>query len=91
MRRVRTGIILIVVSWLPFAQLFLWIAHNNGKLSSHDASDKFRLAVWGIQFLIGFVGLWLVGKSAIAIAKEAGWKNMPKRMWHLFRYGEPTA
>ena len=87
MKRVRLGVALIIISWLPFAQVFLWIAHNNGKLTSSDASDKFRLAVWGVQILIGFVGLWLVGQLAVQAAKKDGWRKTPSNMWDLFRHG----
>ena len=90
MARVRLGIILIVLSWLPFAQLFLYIAHSNGKLSSDASSNEFRLAIWGIQVIIGLIGLWLVGKLAIQIAKEAGWKQTPSRVWQLFLHGQNT-
>jgi len=87
MKKLRLGILLIIISWLPFAQLFIWVAHNNGKLTSSDAADKFRLAVWGVQIVIGLVGLWLVGELAIKSAKEEGWKRTPANMWRLFRYG----
>jgi hypothetical protein len=84
MRRLRLGIILIIISWLPFAQVALYIAHSNNKLSSESASSEFRLAVWGVQVVIGLVGLWLVGELAIKEAKAAGWKHTPKRLWELF-------
>jgi len=87
MFRLRLGIILIILSWLPFAQVLLLIAHNNGQLTTEGESSAFRAAVWGVQILIGFVGLWLVGKLAITVAKQAGWKQVPKRVWDLFWHG----
>jgi hypothetical protein len=78
------GISLIILSWFPFAQIFLFIAHNNGKLTSNQSSQYFRLLIWAIQIVIGFVGLWLAGKIAIAEAKKDGWKHTPKSLWHLF-------
>lgn len=87
MLKLRLGIILIILSWFPFAQIFLYIAHNNDKLTSQDASNIFRLCVWGIQIVIGFVGLWLVGQLAIRTAKQGGWKQTPKRLWLLFWHG----
>ncbi len=85
--RLRAGIVLIAVSWLPVAQVVLVIAHDNGKLTSDHASETFRLAVWGVQFLIGFVGLWLAGSVAIQAAKQSGWRAAPKKLWHLFHTG----
>ncbi len=85
--RLRAGIVLIAVSWLPVAQVVLIIAHDNGKLTSEHASETFRLAVWGVQTLIGLVGIWLAGSVAIRTAKQSGWRAAPKKMWHLFRTG----
>lgn len=78
---------MIVLSWLPFAQVMVLIAHSNGKLTTESAASSFRLIVWGIQILIGFVGLWLVGSLAVKEAKQAGWKHTPKRIWQLFWHG----
>jgi hypothetical protein len=87
MVRVRLGIILIVLSWLPFAQLFIHIAHSHNKLASSAATDEFRLVVWGIQIVVGLVGVWLVGEVAVKAAKEDGWKHIPAKIWHLFWNG----
>ena len=89
MRKVRLGILLIVLSWLPVAQVVLYIAHNQGDLKSRDASQELRLLIWGLQFVIGFVGLWLVGKLAMESARNDGWKQVPKNLWKLFSVG-PT-
>jgi hypothetical protein len=88
MRRVRIGILLIILSWLPIAQVTIYIAHQHHHLTSNDASDSFRFAVWGVQFIIGFIGLWLVGKVAMATARASGIKRLPGNIWHLFWEGE---
>ena len=85
--RLRVGILLIVLSWFPFAQILIYIAHNNGKLTSESSSNTFRLVVWGIQVVVGLVGVALVGKLAVEEAKKTGWRNTPRRLWELFRYG----
>jgi hypothetical protein len=84
MFRLRLGIILIIVSWLPIAQVGIVIAHDHNKLTSSHESEVFRLVVWIIQVAIGLVGLWLAGKIAVQEAKEEGWRQSPKRLWHLF-------
>jgi hypothetical protein len=91
MMRIRAGIILIIVSWLPIAQTILYIAHSNGHLTSDSESQEVRLVVWGIQILIGFVGLWLVGEVAIKMAKESGWKKTPGNIWRLFLHGHNSS
>ena len=88
MMRLRVGIGLIILSWIPFAQIILAIAHSEHKLATEETSQVFRLSVWGLQILIGFIGLWLAGKVAMSQVKKEGWKKAPPRLWHLFMHGE---
>jgi hypothetical protein len=87
MKRLRIGIILFIISWLPIAQGILIIAHNHQKLTSDHASEVLRITVWTIQFFIGLVGVWLAGKVAFASAKKDGWRKTPKNLWRLFWSG----
>ena len=50
-----------------------------------------RLAIWGVQFLVGFVGLWLAGAVAVAAAKADGWRRLPSNLWNLLKNGEEPA
>jgi len=86
--RLRFGVSLIIISWLPIAQLILFVAHNNGQLTSDKQSSTVRLIVWTIQILVGLIGVWLVGKLAVAEAKQKGWKQTPKVLWHIFLHGK---
>jgi hypothetical protein len=88
MRRLQLGIVLIILSWLPFAQALLYIAHSNQNLTNEQASNEFRLVVWGIQIIIGFIGLWLAGKVAIQEARKDGWKHTGGHLWNLFWHGQ---
>lgn len=88
MQKVRAGIVLIVLSWLPVAQAGLAYAHSNNKLTSQHQSQMFRLAVWGVQIIIGFIGLWLVGEVAVQTAKQEGWRKAPGNIYRLFRNGD---
>ena len=85
--RLRLGILLMALSWFPFAQILIYIAQHNGKLTSPSAANEFRLIVWGIQVVVGLVGVAFVGKLAVEEAKKAGWRKTPRRLWQLFRYG----
>ena len=87
MRKVRIGILLIILSWLPVAQVVLYVAHNHNHLKSGDRSQEFRLLIWGLQFVIGLIGLWLVGKLAVESARRDGWRQVPKNLWRLFSVG----
>jgi hypothetical protein len=85
--RLRVGIVLILLSWFPFAQILIAVLHNHGRLTSDDATNEFRLIVWGIQIVVGLVGLLLAGKVTIDEAKRTGWRRTPGRLWNLFWRG----
>ena len=85
--RLRLGILLMALSWFPFAQILIYIAQNNDKLTSSSSANTFRLVVWGIQIVVGLVGVALVGKLAVEEAKKTGWRKTPRWLWQLFRYG----
>jgi hypothetical protein len=88
MLRLRLGILLFVISWLPLAQLFLNIAHGHNLLLSEKSSQAFRLAVWTLQFIIGLAGVWLAGKIVIHQARRDGWRKAPAHLWRLFWRGD---
>ncbi len=87
MVKLRLGIILMIVSWLPFAQVIILVAQSNGQLTSASAASEFRLSVWAIQIVIGIIGVFLVGKIAVAVAKKDGWRKTPRNLWKLFKQG----
>lgn len=88
MTRLRLGVLLIALSWFPFAQIFLVVAHNHNLLMSDQASQLFRLGVWAMQIVIGLIGVWLAGKTAVAEAKREGWKKTPAHLWRLIIHGQ---
>ncbi len=85
--RLRLGVLLIVLSWFPFAQIVISIARNHGQLTSDSSAYALRLTIWGIQIVVGIVGVWLVGKLAVEESRRAGWRQTPRRLWQLFRRG----
>jgi hypothetical protein len=90
--RLRLGLLLVILSWFPFAQIVIGIANHQGNLTSESAAQEVRLTIWGIQFLVGFVGLWLAGAVAVATAKADGWRRLPSNLWNLLKNGEqPSA
>src|SRR5580765_4318085 len=70
--RLRLGILLIILSWFPFAQILIDLLRHYGHLSSEGSATTLRLVIWGIQTVVGLVGLLLVGKVTMHEAKRAG-------------------
>jgi hypothetical protein len=85
--RLRVGIVLILLSWFPFAQILIAVLRNHDRLTSDSAATELRLIVWGIQIVVGLVGLFLAGKVTIDEAKRTGWRRTPRRVWNLFWRG----
>ena len=54
------------------------------RMTSDGATNEFRLIVWGIQIVVGLIGLLLAGKVTIDEAKRSGWRRTPGRVWRLF-------
>jgi hypothetical protein len=80
--RLRIGVALFVVSWLPIAQLWIWI----GNLQGDDAGEV-RGVIWSIQTVIGIIGLILAGAAAKGVVKHVGWRRLPKALWTMLRSG----
>jgi hypothetical protein len=80
--RLRTGIVLFVASWFPFAQLIIWASD----LTEPEAGEL-RLTIWTIQFVVGLIGITLAGAESIRLARNLGWRRTPSALWTMFRTG----
>jgi hypothetical protein len=78
--RIRIGIGLILISWLPIAQILIWAFSVPS-----DQADHVRLVTWSIQILIGFVGVAVAGRETVRLAKSVGWRQLPRAVWTLLR------
>jgi hypothetical protein len=85
--RLRLGIVLIILSWFPFAQILISVLRDHGQLTSDSSATDLRLIVWGIQIVVGLVGVFLAGKVTISEAKRQGWRRTPGHLWRLFWRG----
>src|SRR5690242_1409451 len=78
--RIRIGFGLIIVSWLPVAQVVIWLTGSGG-----GHAERIRAVIWGIQILMGFVGVAVAGAETVRIAKSVGWRRAPAVVWRLLR------
>jgi hypothetical protein len=78
--RIRIGVGLVVLSWVPIAQVTIWATSASG-----GQADRIRAVVWGTQIVIGLVGVALAGRETIQIAKSVGWRRSPGVVWRLIR------
>ncbi len=79
--RVRIGLTLWVISYIPFPVIILDHLHKNGQINDPKNSSTFLAVSWGLQILIGLLGLYIAGKEAIGMVRDKGLKKLPKNLW----------
>jgi len=80
--RLRLGLCLVVLSWLPLAQTYIWITDLGDQ-----AAGRARVVIWTIQLVIGFAGLLVAGAAAKSVVKAVGWRRLPGALWSMLRTG----
>jgi hypothetical protein len=78
--RIRIGVTMVAVSWLPVAQVIIWATSPPS-----GQADEIRAAIWGFQIVLGAIGVIIAGRETIRVAKSVGWRKSPRAMWELFR------
>jgi hypothetical protein len=73
--RLRIGIVLWIMSWVPFAAIV-----------GADAAE--RAAIWTAQVVIGIVGLALAGTAFATMVKTVGWRHAPAAAWRTLLHGQ---
>jgi hypothetical protein len=71
---------LIIASWLPIAQVAIWVTSASG-----NQADRIRAGVWSVQVVIGLIGAAVAGAETVRIAKSVGWRRAPAVVWGLLR------
>lgn len=86
MTRLRVGVVLLLIWFIPFWALAPWIAKTLG-WSDHAAAEL-GLAISICQTLIGIVGAFTAGKAATALVKGTPFKKVPARAWRIIWTGQ---
>jgi hypothetical protein len=73
--KLRAGILLWLLSWLPIPVLF-------------GISGPARYAVWGVQIVIGLAGLALAGSAFFDAVKRLGWRRAPAALGRALIRGD---
>jgi len=90
-RRLRIGIAIWLLSWIPFPLVALAILHNHGYLQSEKSSTMFVTVTLGIQYIIGFIGILIAGKEAIQLVQKDGTRKLPRNLWRVVIHGSTDA
>jgi len=78
--RIRLGLGLVIASWLPVAQIVIWVTS-----ASDGHADRIRAVIWSIQVVIGLIGAAVAGAETIRVARSVGWRRAPAIVWGLLR------
>ena len=82
--RLRVGIVLFALFWLPAYLLAPAIGAFLGKESQ---VAQITIFIMCIQCAIGLLGALIAGKEVVGLLKKVPRKKIPKTVWHLFWSG----
>ena len=88
--RLRLGVALIGIWWIPIWLLAPLVAHLTG-----GPVGSVTIAVAVVQTIIGLIGVLIAGRQAAKIVRHTGLRAVPAKVWHVLWTGrvepEPTA
>lgn len=85
--RLRLGIFLVLLWWIPFWVLAPFINSQHGVGKSSHATSMLTITIMIVQTIIGAIGVYVAGKQASTIIKETPKKQVLPKMWQIIRHG----
>jgi hypothetical protein len=82
--RLRLGIILFALFWLPAYLLAPVVA---AALGNESALVRITIFIMVIQTAIGLIGFWVAGSEIVPLVRHLPRKKIPKTVWRLFWTG----
>jgi hypothetical protein len=79
----RFGVCLVIASWLPIAQITIWLTGP-----SSGQAERIRAVICGIQVVVGLIGVAVAGAQTIQVATRVGWRRSLGAVWRLTRSPE---
>ena len=86
--RLRLGVVLIGIWWIPIWLLAPIVAHL---VDQPVGSVTLVIAI--VQTIIGLIGLLFAGRQTAMIVRHTGFRAVPAKIWHVLWTGrlEPEA
>jgi len=88
-KRLRLGVVLLFLWWLPFWIVTPIIADVLGV--AHSSHHNLMIKVIAIQTVIGIIGAGIAGKEVVEIIKHTPFKKVPKTVYIALRQGKILA
>ena len=81
--RLRLGVVLIGIWWIPIWLLAPVVAHVVGQ-----PVGSVTLTIAIVQTIIGLVGVLIAGRQAAKLVRHTGFRAVPGRIWRVIWSGE---
>jgi len=72
--RLRVGVVLWAMSWIPYGLIL-------------GLSGVWLTLSWGLEVVLGIVGIALAGTAFAAAVKSKGWRGAPRVAWDSLLHG----
>lgn len=86
--RLRVGVLLMIVWWVPLWALGPAIAQALTGQANPPSAAAVTTAIAVVQTLIGVLGFWLAGTEVKSIMKGSSRKQAVRALWSTFRHGQ---
>jgi hypothetical protein len=80
--RLRLGVLLVGIWWIPIWLLAPIIAHVTG-----GPVGSVTITVAIVQTVIGLIGVLIAGRQALKIVRHTGWRAVPRKIWRALWTG----
>jgi hypothetical protein len=86
-RRIRLGVVLMLLSWVPAPLVVHVIVDLMSSPPSASVQHTMTALAWICEVLIGLVGAWLAGAEALSVMRSVGWRQTPSAVWGVLVHG----
>lgn len=86
--RLRVGVLLIILWWLPFWALAPVVANSLSGLSKPPSVAAVTTTIVIVQTMIGLLGSWVAGTEVKSIIKGSTKKQALRAIWSMFVHGD---
>jgi hypothetical protein len=83
--RLRLGLILIGIWWIPIWLLAPLVSHLVGQ-----PVGSVTIAIAIVQTIIGLIGALIAGRQAAKIVRHTGFRAVPRKIWRVLWTGRLT-
>lgn len=85
--RLRVGVLLIILWWIPFWALAPWIASQLSTGNNDHTTAVITTIIVVIQTILGGLGIYIAGRQAYQLLKDTPKKQVPRKLWTVLRHG----